>query len=269
MLPDTLETIGNSAFMQSGLKYIDIPDSVTTIMSNAFNNCHYLTEISIPDSVTTLGSSSLSSCSNLTTVKLSDSLTEIEYGLFFYSTSLYNVKIPNSVTKIEAIAFQKCNSLTDITIPQNVVTIEEGAFGWCDKLNSITILNPECNITKSYISAQTNGFWGTIYGYEGSTAQQYAQDNNCQFKLITDASTIELGDIDSDGSINASDAAQVLIAAASIGAGNGSGLTAEQEAASDIDHDGSINATDAAIILMYSAAVGAGQTDVTISDFIS
>ncbi|MBR3629683.1 MAG: hypothetical protein IKN55_04335, partial [Oscillospiraceae bacterium] len=76
-----------------------------------------------------------------------------------------------------------------------------------------------------------------------------------------------LGDVNGDGTVNASDAAQILIAAAAIGAGNESGLTAEQEAVVDVNGDGSINASDAAVVLIYAAAIGAGQ-DVKLTDFV-
>ena len=67
--------------------------------------------------------------------------------------------------------------------------------------------------------------------------------------------------------VNASDAALILIAAASIGAGEDAGLTDAQKAAADVNHDGSVNASDAAIVLIYSAAVGAGK-NVRLTDFI-
>ena len=75
------------------------------------------------------------------------------------------------------------------------------------------------------------------------------------------------GELNGDGTINASDAAVILIAAAAIGAGQDSGLTEAQKTAADVNCDGICNASDAAIVLIYAAAVGAGQ-DVKLSDFI-
>ena len=45
-----------------------IPDSVTTINSNAFSNCTGLTSITIPDSVTNIGEKVFYNCSELETV---------------------------------------------------------------------------------------------------------------------------------------------------------------------------------------------------------
>lgn len=94
------------------------------------------------------------------------------------------------------------------------------------------------------------------------------QKNDYSLGATPEKAGQSLGDLDGSGSVNASDAAKVLIAAALIGAGNESGLTTEQQTTADVNGDGSINATDAAIILIYAAAVGAGQKDVKITDFV-
>ena len=76
------------------------------------------------------------------------------------------------------------------------------------------------------------------------------------------------GDVDGDGIINAKDAARVLIAAAYIGTGNKTGLTAEAESAADVNKDGTINSKYASVILQYAAAVGTGKK-LAISDLVS
>jgi hypothetical protein len=66
-------------------------------------------------------------------------------------------------------------------------------------------------------------------------------------------------DINGDGVVNASDAAEILTAASLIGAGMDSGLTAEQERLADADGDGRITATDAALVQAFIASVGIGE----------
>lgn len=80
--------------------------------------------------------------------------------------------------------------------------------------------------------------------------------------------TLDPGDLNSDGEVNASDAAMILVAAAAVGTGADSGLAAVQEDAADIDHDGAFNAVDAAEILCYAAAVGSGYTG-TLEEFLA
>ena len=79
---------------------------------------------------------------------------------------------------------------------------------------------------------------------------------------------LKLGDVNGDSTINASDAALILIAAASIGATNESGLTYAQEQAANINGDNAINASDAAIILQYAASVGANAFTGTLEEYL-
>ncbi|MCR4644450.1 MAG: leucine-rich repeat protein [Oscillospiraceae bacterium] len=76
------------------------------------------------------------------------------------------------------------------------------------------------------------------------------------------------GDVNGDGTVNASDAAVVLIAAASIGATNESNLTYAQEQAANVNGDNAINASDAAIILQYAAALGANAFTGTLQEYL-
>ena len=80
VIPNTVTTIGNWAFVSNQLKSVTIPSSVTTIGDFAF---YYgqLTSVTIPNSVTTIG----------------------EWA--FYNNQLTNVTIPNSVTSIQNQAF--------------------------------------------------------------------------------------------------------------------------------------------------------------------
>lgn len=78
----------------------------------------------------------------------------------------------------------------------------------------------------------------------------------------------DLGDVDVNGVVNASDAGELLVAAAAIGAGNDSGLTAEQTVNADVDGNGVLDATDAAWILRYAAYIGAGG-DAAMEEFFA
>lgn len=67
------------------------------------------------------------------------------------------------------------------------------------------------------------------------------------------------GDLNRDGSVNATDAAWILIAAAEMGAGKDSGLTALQLVEADLTGDGIVNASDSAVVLQYAADHGTGS----------
>ena len=71
------------------------------------------------------------------------------------------------------------------------------------------------------------------------------------------------GDSNSDGAVDASDAANVL----NIAAQNGTGANIKATAADDVNADGAVNATDAAAVLCYAAAKGTGA-DVSWVDIL-
>jgi hypothetical protein len=70
---------------KSYIKYITLPDGLTSIGSCAFENCDGLTSVTIPNSVTSIGYLAFQSCSGLTSVTLGNSVTSIEKGAFIDS----------------------------------------------------------------------------------------------------------------------------------------------------------------------------------------
>lgn len=169
----SVTTIGSSAFSDSKLSSISIPESVTTIGSSAFSRCYGLTSISIPESVTTIGSGAFWFCDRLDTIHIPKSVTSIGDGWTFGGckpssitvaegnpnydsrnncnaiietatntlvTGCKSTIIPNSVTSIGDYAFNT-NSWDNAIIPSSVTTIGNGAFYQCSGITSIIIPN--------------------------------------------------------------------------------------------------------------------------------
>ena len=91
-----LKSIGNSAFSGTDpahprFKEIQIPDSVETIGTNAFQNCQDLESITLPASLKTIESSAFSSCRNLSEIRLPTSLKAIQSYVFDGCSSLETV----------------------------------------------------------------------------------------------------------------------------------------------------------------------------------
>jgi hypothetical protein len=149
-----------------------IPNSITSIGIEAFQQCYYLTSVTIPSSVTSIGELAFNYCSSLTSVTIPNSVTSIGDSAFTYCTSLTSVIIPNSVTSIGDEAFYKCSSLTSVTIPNSVTTIGDDAFNHCTNLMNAYFLGnapPDdgtvfySDPATAYYLPSTTG-WGSTFG---------------------------------------------------------------------------------------------------------
>ena len=136
-----------------------IPNSVTSIGSDAFSGCKSLTSVVIPNSVTGIGWSVFESCENLTSVVIPNSVTYIG-SYAFRGTGFTSVVIPNGVTCIDSYAFRDCKSLTNVVIPNSVDSIGNTVycelFDGCDNLMSVKMYgeNPPKCFTESAFGKQ-------------------------------------------------------------------------------------------------------------------
>lgn len=153
----TVETIGNTAFQNSAVTSVTIPDSVTAIPDAAFANCSKLTNISIPNSVTYIGYSAFSSCTSLKSITLPSSLSSISEALFSGCSQLTTIHIPDSVSSIQSYAFCACENLKTIRIPVTVTSIGDCAFDVCP--SSMTVTYPG---SKTQWDAITKGSYNDV-----------------------------------------------------------------------------------------------------------
>ena len=210
-IPDSVTSIGNLAFYAcSNLTSVNyFPDSVASIGSGAFSYTPWLTakreenplvivnnflidgstcegEITIPDTVTNI-TAGIFSNPNLTAIEVSENnadYTSIDGVLF-------------NKDKTELISYPAGSPRTEYIVPASVTSIKYSAFclwGEESSLVSIIIENPDCILNDDFVMGEdTTGkisgrfFHGTIYGYENSTAQAYAEKHNLKFALIGSA----------------------------------------------------------------------------------
>lgn len=151
-------------------------------------------------------------------------VTEIGAYAFYGNESLVNINIPKTVKCVGDRAFENCNKLSEVKIPDSVTSLGVAVFEGCE---SVLIL---CSAD--------------------SSAEIYAKENNLQYLSSKTEPTWELGDVDSNGNINAQDALAILKHAAKI-----SVLTDEQLLAADTSKDGNINASDALLVLKLAAKI--------------
>ena len=171
-IPGSVTSIGECAFMGSGLTSVTIPSSVTSIKWGTFYNCEGLTSVNIHNSITDIEAQAFYNCTGLTSVAIPSSVTSIGEGAFSRCSGLEsitvapenstynssnncnaiietntntlivgckNTSIPSSVACIGSQAFYLCTGLTSVTIPNSVEIISDYAFCECSGLTSVTI----------------------------------------------------------------------------------------------------------------------------------
>lgn len=114
-----LKSIGGSAFYGTEhahprFKEIKIPDSVETIGNTAFRYCQDLERITLPSALQKLSNSTFYGCTALSEVTFPASLKTIEKGAFIGCRKLSEVKLPASLTAIEVSVFDSCSSLETV-----------------------------------------------------------------------------------------------------------------------------------------------------------
>ena len=132
----------------------EIPNTVTSIMADAFWDSKNLTDIIIPNSVTNIGNYAFYGCTGLTDIIIPSSVVSMGTHVFYNCNSLQNIIIPNSVTSMGTNTFGQCLTLRSVTIGSGIINITGGNFYLCQNLQSVTILGV---ITGN---VGTNAFYG-------------------------------------------------------------------------------------------------------------
>ena len=129
------------------------------------------------------------STKHFTSIVIQNGITSIGNNDFFGSYgNITEIQLPESLESIgyQAFYFIGDNVLTSITIPKTVTYIGEKAIGYHEYNTS------DGNNNLISIEETVPGF--IIYGYEGTIAETYANENNLQF-ISLDDSTFEYDDI--------------------------------------------------------------------------
>lgn len=141
-LPAGITEITAATFQNTAIENFVVPEGVTTIGINAFNNNPHLKSISLPASVTSIGNNAFSNNTAMNTIVMSENITSIGNGAFQKTSALTSISLGNKLASIGNNAFSGASAIEIIELPETVTSIGEGAFQNMTGLKSLVVHNP-------------------------------------------------------------------------------------------------------------------------------
>ena len=173
---------------------MQLPSTLKTIYSYAFEKCSALTAIQLPDAVTTMGARAFYDCARLSQVNFPTGWTTVynHYyddsttgdGSSYYSSpfelcpSLKNMVVPEGVTAIPKHAFQNHTALRTVILPDTLTAIGNYAFHSATGLENLRLWE---NVGVIGAESFTNVTGVTIYGKAGTYAETFAAEKGYEF----------------------------------------------------------------------------------------
>ena len=274
----TVMSIGQFAFLGTGLEEIDIPEGIGYVGTQAFSNCRELKRASLPSTIRYLAQNvfayddalelleiggccampayggTAAFCPALTQITVAEDnpLFSLKDGVLFYETILWQYPggseaesyvIPGNTTAVILSAFAGAERLKAVFIPLSVTEIGEEQF-------------VDSGVTDVYYEG-TEQQWAAISAPDNLlTPRSHTEAINIHYQATVaemekgaaeEPPHPKKGDVNADGSVTAEDARLALRASVSL-----EQLTEEQTAAADTDGDGAVSAEDARMILRAS-----------------
>ncbi len=179
-LQDGLKEIGPYAFEGTKIDSIYIPSSVDSIASAAFRSCDSLKVISYnaSNTVSTYSTSPFAKCANVEKVIIGENVSMIQKNLFRDFPNLKTVEIPGNVKSIGNYSFYN-DGLESVRICEGVETIGESVF--LNNANLTEIWIPKSVTSIGSLNAIPKK--AKIYCVENSYAHQWAVDNKRSFEF--------------------------------------------------------------------------------------
>jgi hypothetical protein len=170
----TIESYVGDVTVHSTVTYAGVTYNVTSIGSQAFQNCDLLTSVALPEGITSIGEYAFWGCGSLTSLAIPDAVAAIGECAFYYCDMLASVAvgnqnaayssdngvlfnkaktklvlcpagktgaytIPGTVTHLGEASFFGCGKLTSLNIPGSVTHIEASAIAYCTGLTAVAL----------------------------------------------------------------------------------------------------------------------------------
>ncbi|MDO5305704.1 MAG: leucine-rich repeat domain-containing protein, partial [bacterium] len=159
----------------TGLKKMELPDSVTSVGSSAFENCTAMEEITLSSGLKSLPDGMFQACSSLKKIQLPEGITQIGGSVFSGCANLSEIKLPDTLETFTGNGqFEGCTALTTMTIPDKVTSLADRMFMSCRNLERIIVPSSLTSIS----GMPLNGVSSEVcINFKGSPKQWYSIQN--------------------------------------------------------------------------------------------
>jgi len=131
LIPPTMQSMGTSAFQNTAIENITIPNAITITSNSLCQSASFLTGIISGLNLTEIGSNSFLFCGALTEFYAEDNLEIIGPSAFQGCSSMSGLDL-NQITNLKTAAFKNCDSLPEfIEIPDTVTLMGTNIFEGC------------------------------------------------------------------------------------------------------------------------------------------
>lgn len=177
----------------------------------------------------------------------------VTIGFGFADMSVTTSKIDSNTLSVNVSNNGTAKGSAQLVIYDYATGAELETFELAD-INAGSSVTKDIDLTKYIEKCKSNIKVSVVC--DGDT-NEYS--NSCiVFSAMDDVKTYTLGDVNEDGSIDASDASQVLAEYASTATGHAPSLSESQRKAADVNIDAAVDAIDASRILAYYASAATG-----------
>lgn len=121
------------------IETVEIPNTVTDIEANAFENCKKLKNITFNNGLVRIGYRAFSNCESIEKLNFPDTLTTIDTGAFLGCTSLKEIDSSSKLDVVGDYAFLNCNNLSYIYTKNSIKNVSDYALIGCNELPRIQL----------------------------------------------------------------------------------------------------------------------------------
>ncbi len=204
-------TIASSAFSNTDIISVNLPDTVKAIADFGFAHCEKLEKIDLSsESFVYIGEKAFLGCIGLKNVVFGDNISEIDAHAFKDCSALTEAILPKNLTKLGELAFFGCEAIKTIRYPKSLtnpgistfsnakaleeIIFEEGieviyaTFAGCNSLQQVTIPS-SVKVLGSYVFNHSINLSTVTFLGDTPEVQEYALPENSDLVIYYDPST--------------------------------------------------------------------------------